>query len=124
MSPVFARRVQARSSLDTRLQLEQRLLAALFLWPREIDLDAHHFASQVHAALFFALQELGGAIWGPDGGLQRVIDVLDRECETRMFASSGGVTSFVCEQLPLEWATEDAIDTLVEQVRACPRCGR
>lgn len=105
------------------MHLERRFLATLFLWPREVALDAFHFVSPAHSAFFFALQQARAALW-TESGWQALRDALEGSDELHLLQGHGGLDSFVNEHLQLEWATEDAFDTLLEQVRACPRCGR
>jgi hypothetical protein len=111
------------SAVSQRLDLERRLLAALFLWPRQVDLEAHHFAALAHAAFFCALEQARPVMWTNEGW-PRLLEALKRSGELKLFRHAGGVMHFVNQTLPLEWATPESIEPLTKAVRACPRCGR
>ena len=107
-----------------RLEVERRLLAALFLWPRLIELDPRAFLSPQLGALYAAWQAVGEHYWhAANGGVRLLRSQLDLDGFGAMFRSDGQLVQFLNE-LPLESVTEHAIVDLVELVRECPRCGK
>lgn len=109
--------------LDDRLQLERMLLAALFMYPRSVELDMHHFVAPAHAAFFCALDDGKGEHW--PGGLKLVARrIAQQPGGLKTFNSVGGVKKFVNEVLPLEMVKPSFVDVLAGEVRKCPRCGR
>lgn len=116
-----------------RLGDERRLLAALFRWPRLVDLEPHHFLAPMHAALFSALDEVERTFpvesmatdrAYDDVGLELVVWCITRDKLLDLFRHVGGVRRYVLEELlPLE-VTQESIADCVELVRVCPRCGR
>ena len=128
--------VSAANATVARLQTERRLLAVLFRWPRLVDLEPRHFVAPAHAALFDALQEVQRT-WPveslvddrgyDDIGLALIAWCLERDQLLHFFRWVGGVRRFVIEDLmriEMPAPDEDDLATMVELVRACPRCGK
>lgn len=111
-------------SYEARVDAERRLLAALYLWPRAVDLEPRHFLFPTHGVLFVALQELGDRLLDDEAAIPLLRALVQRMRLERMFLSVRGVENFVIEELVPQEVTPHAIDDLVAQVRECPRCGR
>lgn len=126
----------------TRLLVERRLLAALFLWPRAVELEPRHFLAPEHGALFEVLEE-ARVLFPSVFQLPAETTIYD-DCSVpivvglaRDYARRGALgevpgvandfgdwTERYLAELLYERVTQHAIDDLVEQVRECPRCGR
>lgn len=114
------------SAFDDRIELEQRLLAALTAWPRPVELEPSHFLIPAHQVLFTALQELGPALLEyplDHRTLKQIRDVLERDQLLHLFNSVGGVEAYVDHITELPIVAGDIPD-LVATVRTCPRCGK
>jgi hypothetical protein len=137
MVPGLSWRSKAPAPVE-RLQVEQRLLAALFRWPQLVDVEPSDFVAAPHAALFWAMQEVH-ATWPVEAvtdvwrsrwwycdmaQLALVIEVLRADDALDRFKNLGGVKRFVLAELAPLMIMPSVIDELVAQVRACPRCGR
>jgi replicative DNA helicase len=111
---------------DDRLEVEQRLLAALTAWPRPVELEPRHFIVPAHQVLFGALQELGEALLEyplDHRTLKLIRDVVARDEQLHLFNHLGGVESYVDRLIELPVVASDIPD-LVAIVRTCARCGR
>lgn len=121
--------------LPTRLIVERRLLAALFLWPHIVDLEPRHFLAAEHGVLFEALQAIGIGLL--DDGVARVGEFVERLSlanaatqraaglpETHARDAARWYREYITAELICVAVTPLAIPDLVEQVRECPRCGR
>jgi hypothetical protein len=109
-----------------RLEVEQRLLAALTAWPRPVDLEAHHFVAPAHSVLFSALQELGPALLEyplDHRTLKQIRAVIERDELAHLFNSVGGVEAYIDKLFEVSVVASDIPD-LVATVRTCPRCGK
>lgn len=113
-------------TFDDRLEVEQRLLAALTAWPRPVELEPHHFVAPAHGVLFRALQELGPALLEfplDHRTLKQIRDVIERDQLVHLFNSVGGVEGYVDKLFEMSVVVSDIPD-LVATVRTCPRCGK
>lgn len=121
--------------LPTRLIVERRLLAALFLWPRAVELEPRHFLAAEHGVLFDALQAIGEELL--DDGVARVGAFVERLslvnpatqraaglADAHARDSARWYREYITTELICIAVTPLAIPDLVEQVRECPRCGR
>jgi len=125
-----------------RLELERRLLAALFLWPRRIELEPRHFLAPEHGALFQIIAD-AGELYPPafvpddslgfDEAFLTVVTALARDHVTQGFVAShvfhagqwaAWVRRYIVHELLARPAARAAIDRLTAEVRQCPRCGR
>lgn len=107
-----------------RLTTERRLLAALFLWPTRVELEAQHFLAPAHGALFTAIQAAGDVLLDENRTLPALREFIAWDDRDDLFSSVGGLDDYVIEQLVPMPVTPHAIPDLVELVRQCPRCGR
>lgn len=132
-----------------RLQLERRLLAALLLWPRAVDLDAHHFVAPEHGLIYEAIDEAQDVFPYPavnpealvydDVAVAVVIGIACTSLRGRRAAMPAAIRStrasvswstdwerlerFVTDYILHQQIGPNAIDELVAAVRACHRCG-
>lgn len=115
-----------------RLRIERRLLAALFLWPTECDLDPQHFHAPEHSWLFMAIQEVKRAPVSDDVLATTFDDTalanialwfMDHQLDS-YFNSAGGFFKFASAFLQQSGDTRAEIPALIAEVRECPRCGR
>lgn len=119
-----------------RLDLERRLLSALFRWPTLVELDAAVFLSPVHGALFQAMQDVQAEFpvepllerwrWHDydDAQLVLVAISLKRDGLLGLFSHLGGLKTYVIDSLFTLKVGPRAIEDLVAAIAACPRCGR
>jgi hypothetical protein len=125
-----------------RLELERRLLAALFLWPRRIELEPRHFLAPEHGALFEIINdaaelyppaEVPDDSLGFDDSFLVVVVALARDYVVQGYVTShvahagawsAWVRRYVVHELLTQPAARAAIGRLVAEVRQCPRCGR
>lgn len=119
-----------------RLDLERCLLAALFLWPREVDIPPRCWTTAEHSFLFRLIQEAGFWLLDVETAIPAMRVLLERDIDATSRQSHPGVRErevarlvrayedyIIMELLPIE-VTAHAIDDLVEQMKECPRCGR
>lgn len=127
---------------QNRIDAERRLLAALFLWWRPVELEPRHFIAPEHGAIFDVLEQ-AAELWPPfplppesraydDCLLVVVLGIArdhaaagpmgDRLGNARGWAE--WLEGYVRDVLMRERVTLQALDELVETVRSCPRCGR
>jgi hypothetical protein len=114
-------------TFDERLEVEQRLLAALLAWPRPVELDPKDFLAPAHQTLFCALQELGAALLEfplDHRTLKQVSEVIRRFDLVHLFNSSGGVEAYLDRLLEIGGIVPSDIPDLVAIVHQCPRCGK
>lgn len=118
-------------TFPSRLLVERRLLAALFLWPSECDLEPHHFASPAHQALYAAIQsvkrapvsdEVLATTWDDTALAEIACQLMDQNLDS-LFVSEGGFYAYA-RHLQRSCDTRAEIPALVAEVRECPRCGR
>jgi len=107
-----------------RLETERRLLAALYLWPRPVDLDGGCFLAPEHGVLFDAIQEAGPDLADDYKAIPVLVGVVRRNRRLTMFKAVKGVEEYVITQLVPIDVREREIPSLIESVKACPRCGR
>jgi hypothetical protein len=136
-------RASVTPTVELRLQAERRLLAALFLWPRAVDLEPRHFLAPEHGALFEVLDEARRLFPAPmqlppethvydDTSLPIIVWLAHDHARDSAFVGVHGnavgwaqwVRHYITHALLCERVTARAIGDLVEQVRECPRCGR
>lgn len=129
-------------AVNHRLEVERRLLAALFLWPCAVDLDPRHFLEPRHGALYEVLDEARVLFGKSNVELPDETTVYDETLLTIVVglaleyarrspfesnrAGASGWAQWVEEYvlgLLYERVTKYAIADLVEMVRECPRCG-
>lgn len=117
--------------LPDRLLLERRLLAALFLWPSECDLEPKHFASPAHQALYVAIQNVKRAPVSDDvlattyddtAFAEIACQLMDQELDS-LFISEGGFWKYT-QKIQQSGDTRAEIPALIAEVRECPGCGR
>lgn len=127
---------------DQRVADERRLLAALFLYPRAVELEARHFLAPDHGLLFDCVEQAFAIAPWPaanrhcydDIALEVVVEcvrqrgreldhALDRFPE-RAAQLAAWARGYIVDVLMAQAVTAHAIDDLVEIVRVCPRCGR
>jgi hypothetical protein len=127
---------------DQRIAVERRLLAALFLYPRDVDLEAHHFLASQHGVMFDCIRAAyrefpwvhSTGHWYDDLALAVVLGLVQQHAHDlmswlgRSWSRPAELARFAEEYfihvLMEQRVTAYAIDDLVEQVRACPRCGK
>jgi len=125
-------------TLEQRLAVERRFLAAYFLCPRDVDIEQRDFVAPEHGLLYDVMREVEETWPTPAPPLScHVYDpcalVLVREF-VRLRAAERNPTGavsiaewaerYVADELMREQVTPHALTDLVELVRACPRCGR
>jgi hypothetical protein len=129
--------VSVTPAVTHRLAAERRLLAALFLWPRAVDLEPRHFLAPEHGALYEVLDEARRLFPAPfqlppetyvydDVSVPIIVGLARDHAHRREDAPSWAqwVEGYILDVLIWQRVTAHAIDSLVDQVRECPRCGR
>lgn len=118
-----------------RLDLERRLLSALFRWPTLVDLDPAAFLAPAHGALFQAMQDVQTEFpvepladqwrWHDydDAQLVLVAIFLKRNGLLALFTHLGGLKTYVVGSLFAIKVGPRAIEDLIAAIAACPRCG-
>jgi hypothetical protein len=125
-----------------RLELERDLLAALFLWPRRVQLERRDFLAPEHGALFEVIEE-AAALYPPaviaddaltyDAAFLTAVVAMARDHVVQGYVASHvfhagewaqWAKRYILDELLTRPAARAAIDRLVAEVRQCPRCGR
>jgi hypothetical protein len=131
-------------TVDQRVNVERRLLAALFLWPRHVDISPRDFSEPEHGAIyevicdaaqFYVPAELEAHTLYYDSGFLEVVIGFARDYAAEKRRAMRGyhgdpagwaahVRTYFESILLRQPVTRDQITELVQLVRQCPRCGK
>jgi hypothetical protein len=122
------------STWPERLETERRLLAALYLWPQAVGVDAQDFLAPQHAMLYRAVNEIEPGELASETITPSVRAFVESEAMERRVRRGLETThaywvgrwyeNYIIETLMQVEVSPSAIPDLVAQVRVCPRCGR
>lgn len=130
------------TTYNARIATERRFLAALFLYPRAVDIERHHFLSPHHGVLFECIREAFETFPWPhsrdttydDIALAIILELIKQyaaEVSEYMGRPDHNdhqvcrdVERYFHEHLLTQSVTPYGLDDLVEQIKICPRCAR